>query len=81
MTTTPTDPLRLRAEIARTRAELGATAEALAAKADVKARAKESAQHVMTGVKAQVGEPVSIGLMVTAATALVLAVVFWRRRR
>jgi hypothetical protein len=43
---TPTEPEELRQEIAQTRAELGATVEALAHKADVKARAHETAEEV-----------------------------------
>jgi hypothetical protein len=83
-TTAPTDPQVLRAEIARTRAALGETAEALAAKANVKARAKESAQQAIEGVRAQVGDvvrkPLPIGVIVGVAAAIVV-LVFWRRRR
>ena len=51
--TPPTDPDSLRADIAQTRAELGDTVEALAAKVDVKARAKDKATEVRTGVQAK----------------------------
>lgn len=46
MSTTPTEPEELRRDIAQTRAELGATVEALAHKADIKARAHETADEV-----------------------------------
>jgi hypothetical protein len=55
MTSTPSDPAELRAEIARTRSELGDTAAALAAKADVKARVKESAADTKQRAVAKVG--------------------------
>jgi len=51
MSTPPTDPEALRAEIAQTRADLGDTVEALAAKTDVKARARETAGHVVDQAK------------------------------
>lgn len=46
----------LRDEIKQTRAELGETMQALAAKADVKARAKESASRTATQLKQSAGE-------------------------
>jgi Protein of unknown function (DUF3618) len=61
--TTPTDPEKLRAEIAETRAELGATVQELAAKTDVKARAKNAVDDTtarmrekLSGVKDQAGQ-------------------------
>ena len=52
MSSTPTDPDELRAEIAVTREELGETAAALAAKTDLTARLKHSVTglgHNLTG--------------------------------
>ena len=54
-TSTPAGPRELREEIERTRADLGETAAALAAKADVKARAKESAAEAADRAKAKAG--------------------------
>jgi len=50
---TPTDPVQLRAEIARTRTDLGDTVEALAGKLDVKARARDAAAQAVDDVKAK----------------------------
>lgn len=47
----PPNVAELRNEIAETRAQLGETVEALSAKADVKARAKESAEQAKARAK------------------------------
>jgi ElaB/YqjD/DUF883 family membrane-anchored ribosome-binding protein len=44
---------QLRREIERTRAELGATVEALSHKADVKAQAREKAEHAKSQARAK----------------------------
>lgn len=78
----------LRAEIAHTRADLGQTVQALAAKADVKARARESAQE-LSGRGRELAvrladavrrRPAPIAAAIGAAV-LILALVRWRRNR
>ena|SRR5947209_19600073 len=49
VTDTP-DPEQIQREIEQTRKELGSTVEALAHKADVKAQARQKAQHVKASV-------------------------------
>jgi hypothetical protein len=52
----PDDPEQLRQEIDRTREELGETVAELAAKADVKARARDTAAGLAVRVKGQVSQ-------------------------
>jgi hypothetical protein len=74
MSTDPTDPEQIRAEIEATRQELGDTVEALAAKADVKAHARERIERMKASLPSP---PIMIGVV----TVLVAGFVAWRLAR
>jgi hypothetical protein len=74
MSTDPTDPEQIRAEIEATREELGDTVEALAAKADVKAHARERIERAKASLPSP---PIMIGVV----GVLVAGFVAWRLTR
>ncbi|MEW2443644.1 DUF3618 domain-containing protein [Micromonospora marina] len=88
---TPTDPQRLRAEIAQTRAALGDTVEALAAKTDVKARTKAGVEDAAAQAREKVtraagriqraAAAVPVAAVGAAALLAVLVSLLARRRR
>jgi hypothetical protein len=76
---------RLREDILHTRAELGATIEALAARADVRARARETAEQAKVRVRQSAQDaarsPVPWVVLLAAAGAVAAFVVLRRRAR
>jgi cobalamin biosynthesis Mg chelatase CobN len=81
---TPTDakdPDAIRADIERTRDDLAETVDALHAKLDVKAQAKAKVADLKTSVTTDSGKPSpALVVGVLGVTALVVGLVWWRRR-
>ena len=74
MSTDPTDPEQIRAEIEATRRELGDTVEALAAKADVMAHARERIERTKASLPSP---PIMIGVVAVLGAGFVA----WRMAR
>jgi len=82
MTTGPTDPATIQAEIEATRERLGQTVDELHARLDVSARAREKVYVARDTVVETYREspPVVVGTAL-ALVGLVAGLVVWRRKR
>jgi hypothetical protein len=81
MSSTPTDPQQLHAEIAETRADLGATVQALAARTDLKTRAKTALADTTSRARRQPANPKARAALAAGAAILAVGVVMLVRRR